>query len=70
MKNAVFWYVMTECDSCQQRRFGGTYFLHLQGEDEAMISSEMSVLTRNVQRYYIPEDGVLQLSTLYTEICR
>jgi hypothetical protein len=30
MKNAVFWDV-TPCDSCKNRRFGGTYRLHLQG---------------------------------------
>jgi hypothetical protein len=30
MKNAVFWDVMP-CRSCVNRRFGGTYRLHLQG---------------------------------------
>jgi hypothetical protein len=30
MKNAVFW-DMTPCRSCVNRRFGGTYHLHLQG---------------------------------------
>jgi hypothetical protein len=30
MKNAVFWDV-TLCSSCVNRRFGGTYCLHLQG---------------------------------------
>jgi hypothetical protein len=31
MKNAVFWNV-TLCDSCKDRRFGGTYRFHYQGE--------------------------------------
>jgi hypothetical protein len=30
VKNAVFWYV-APCRSCVERRFGGTYRLHLQG---------------------------------------
>jgi hypothetical protein len=30
MKNAVFWNVAS-CSSCMNRRFGGTYRLHLQG---------------------------------------
>jgi hypothetical protein len=30
MKNAVFW-DMAPCSSCVNRRFGGTYRLHLQG---------------------------------------
>jgi hypothetical protein len=30
MKNAVFWDVVP-CRSCVNRRFGGTYRLHLQG---------------------------------------
>jgi hypothetical protein len=30
MKNAVFWDVV-QCSSCVNRRFGGTYRLHLQG---------------------------------------
>jgi hypothetical protein len=30
MKNAVFWEV-TQCGSCKNRRFGGTYRLHHQG---------------------------------------
>jgi hypothetical protein len=31
-KNAVFWDV-SPCSSCGNRRFGGTYWLHLQGEN-------------------------------------
>jgi hypothetical protein len=30
MKNAVFWDVAL-CRSCENRRFGGKYHLHLQG---------------------------------------
>jgi hypothetical protein len=30
MKNAVFWDV-SPCRSCENRRFGGMYLLHLQG---------------------------------------
>jgi hypothetical protein len=30
MKNGVFWEV-TSCGSCKDRRFGGTYRLHHQG---------------------------------------
>jgi hypothetical protein len=32
MKNVVFWYMTTPCCSSTNRRFGGTYRLHLQGE--------------------------------------
>jgi hypothetical protein len=45
MKNAVFWDV-APCRSCVNRRFGGTYRLHLHG-------------TTSSQRH-IPEDAILQ----------
>jgi hypothetical protein len=32
MKNVVFWDV-EPCGSCRNRRFGGTYRLHRQGEE-------------------------------------
>jgi hypothetical protein len=48
MKNAVFWDVAA-CRSCVNRRFEGTYRLHLQ---------ETSVHTRSTRRH-IPEDGIL-----------
>jgi hypothetical protein len=32
MKNVIFWNVMP-CRSCVNRRFGGTYGLHLQSRD-------------------------------------
>jgi hypothetical protein len=31
MKNAVSWHVRS-CSSCKNRRFGGTYHLHHQGD--------------------------------------
>jgi hypothetical protein len=30
LRSAVFW-VVAPCESCKNRHFGGTYFLHLQG---------------------------------------
>jgi hypothetical protein len=56
----------------KNRRFGGTYLLHYQGEEnqrvwnviifilmmEAIRYSETSVLTSSILRY-IPEDGIL-----------
>jgi hypothetical protein len=56
MKNGVFWDV-TPCDSCNNRRFGGTWRLHHQGE-KALSSSETSALTRATRRD-IPEDIIL-----------
>jgi hypothetical protein len=62
-KNAVFWDV-PPCRSCVNRRFGGTYRLHLQGskirEPETSVSRQQqtSVHTRSTRRH-IPEDGIL-----------
>jgi hypothetical protein len=52
-KNADFWDV-APCRSCVNRRFGGTYRLHLQ----TISYSETSVHTRSTLRH-IPEDGIL-----------
>jgi hypothetical protein len=73
IKNAVFWDVWL-CRSSVNRRFGGTYRLHLQGRKirewgaslsrwlqtamEAISSSETLVYTRSTQRH-IPEDCIL-----------
>jgi hypothetical protein len=54
LKNVVFWDVAL-CRSCVNRRFGGTYRLHLQGRKIREKSSETSVNTRPTQRD-IPED--------------
>jgi hypothetical protein len=62
----IFW-EMIPCDSYKNRRFGGSYLLHLQGARvragywcsrklEAIRSSETSVLIR-ATRCHFPEDG-------------
>jgi hypothetical protein len=48
--NADFWDVVP-CRSCEMnRRFGGTYRLHLQGRSVHFTGS---------RRHHIPEDGIL-----------
>jgi hypothetical protein len=42
MKNAAFWYV-TLCGSCKNRRFGGTYDLHYQGDKNQRARNNASV---------------------------
>jgi hypothetical protein len=42
MKNAVFWDVMP-CGSCRNRRFGGTYRLHLPGEKNHLTKTTLAV---------------------------
>jgi hypothetical protein len=48
MKNAVFWDV-APCRSCVNRRFGGTYLLHLQS---AVCSHLLSLILRS--RIFLP----------------
>jgi hypothetical protein len=73
MKNTVFWDV-APCRYFVNRRFGGTYRLHLQGRSNprtmnqreqiasaiAICSSETSV-NKIPTRRHIPEDGILQV---------
>jgi hypothetical protein len=83
MENVILRDVMP-CGSCKNRRFGGTYRLHHQGDknrrDNVVPSSSIlvtlmteaivpltSVLTRATRRN-TPEDGILQLSYICTEI--
>jgi hypothetical protein len=60
MKNAVFWDVVS-CRSCVNRRFGGTYRLHLQGRK--ICERETSVDAATCSRWFLahgffyPEDG-------------
>jgi hypothetical protein len=66
LKNAVFWDVAL-CRSCVNRRFRGTYRLHVQGrkirEPGASVSrwlqTELPVAHRRSTRPRIPEDGIL-----------
>jgi hypothetical protein len=46
MKNAVFWDMTTQCDSCNTRRFGGTHNLLLQGEELLSRSSQRGCTSR------------------------
>jgi hypothetical protein len=56
VKYVLFWDVM-QCSSCKNRRFGGTYRLHLQGENSLRIgntlavTSNCSTLRRTVANY-------------------
>jgi hypothetical protein len=68
MKSTILWDI-TPCSPLRvNRRFGGTYHLHLQGQKNklskkpawkqvAISSSETSVDTQRTTRCYIPEDG-------------
>jgi hypothetical protein len=48
MKNAFFWDV-TPCDSCKNPRFGGTYYLHYQGDKTGELETTLPV-TSSLQR--------------------
>jgi hypothetical protein len=64
MKNAVFWDV-APCIYCVNRRFRGTYRLHIQGRKIRERGTSVSRwLLRNVgshknYRPHIPEDGII-----------
>jgi hypothetical protein len=58
MKNAVFWDV-APCRSCVNRRFGGTYRLHLEVEKSAC---EEPARAGGADCSHIPEDGMRTVS--------
>jgi hypothetical protein len=68
MKNAVFWYVAA-CSSCLNRRFGGTYRLHLQGGKIRERGTSVSRWLQSVgirSRSFLHPWGVAEcLMTLY-----
>jgi hypothetical protein len=60
----IFW-DMTSCSLLSfNRRFGGTYRLHLQGRREAICSSETSAETQQTTRRHNPDD------TLHNHHCQ
>jgi hypothetical protein len=57
MKNAIFWDVMP-CRSCVNRRFRGTYCLHLQGRKIRERGTSVSRwLAKSARGFYYLEDG-------------
>jgi hypothetical protein len=82
MKNGVFW-VVTPCDSCKNRRFGGTWRLLHQGDKIGELgttqaaTSNQRTLRRNsssetsvltrATRRNNPGDTILQIEILFTE---
>jgi hypothetical protein len=60
MKNVVFWDVGPSI-SCVNRRFGGTYHLHLQGRN---IRERGTSVSRWLQTWrHTAEDGILQINS-------
>jgi hypothetical protein len=53
-KNAIFWDV-TQCSCCRNRRFGGTYRLHHQGDSYRRTKSNVSSNQRpsNAAKYFV-----------------
>jgi hypothetical protein len=64
MKNAIFKDV-TPFRSCKNRHFGGTLFLFILMMDEAIHSSETSVLT-GATCHHIPEGGTFQALVVFS----
>jgi hypothetical protein len=65
MENAVFWDV-TPCGSCMNRRFGGVYRLHLQGDKYgrarkplAVISNQKTLQKISVTAKVVPSTPIL-----------
>jgi hypothetical protein len=59
MKSAVFWNV-TLCGSCKNRRFGGTYRLHHQGDKNRRASNNVnSVLQLLITANVVPSPPIL-----------
>jgi hypothetical protein len=53
MKKAVFWDVVP-CRYCVNRRFGGTYLLHLQGHEEGQVCQHLLTLVpRSLIFFYL-----------------
>jgi hypothetical protein len=63
MKNVVFWGVAL-CRCCVNRRFGGTYRLHLQGRKICERGTSVSwwLQTATSTQRHIPVDDILLLS--------
>jgi hypothetical protein len=67
MKHAVFWDA-TACDSCKNRRFGGTYRLHQQGGKirelgDKAVSSLLILCTLLMEVIRSSETSVLERAT-------
>jgi hypothetical protein len=61
MKNAVFWDV-TPCGSCKNRRFGGIYRFHRQGEDNPLASNNVRTIVTEAGTAFLR--GVFQLRVI------
>jgi hypothetical protein len=74
MKFAIFWYI-APCSTYMNRRFGGTYHLHLQGRKSAECSENSSALRISFLRLFRPPPNwyarlwVVFLSALSLLIC-
>jgi hypothetical protein len=56
MKNVVFWDV-APCRSCVNRRFGGTYRLHLKGRKIRERGTSVRRRLQSAADFFYPEDG-------------